>query len=55
MRSLISTLASTDMPTVSAMPARPGSDNVAPTIDITATSISRLSSSARLVMTPNIR
>ena len=55
MRSLISTLASTDMPMVSARPAKPGSVIVAPNNDITATTITRLSNSAMQVIRPNIR
>ena len=55
MRSLISTLASTDMPTVSAMPARPGRLMVAPSRDISANTISRFINSAMQVIRPNIR
>jgi hypothetical protein len=52
---LISTLASTDRPTDSARPAKPGSVMVAPNSDITATTISRLNSSATEVIAPNTR
>ncbi|MNO00576.1 hypothetical protein D3C81_2204960 [compost metagenome] len=52
---MISTLASTDRPTDSARPAKPGSVIVAPNIDITATTINRFISSATEVITPNMR
>ncbi len=55
MRSLISTLASTDMPIDNARPAKPGRVMVAPNNDITATTITRFSSSAMQVSRPNIR
>ncbi|MDT4882671.1 hypothetical protein FQZ97_1186430 [compost metagenome] len=55
MRSLISTLASTAMPMVNARPAKPGSVIVTPNSDITATTITRLSSSATHVIRPNMR
>ncbi|KAG1317355.1 hypothetical protein G6F63_015703 [Rhizopus arrhizus] len=54
-RSLINTLASTDRPTDNARPAKPGRVMVAPNIDITATTISRLHSIAIEVITPNMR
>lgn len=50
----MSTLASTDMPTVNAMPARPGKLMVAPIIDISANTMTRLINNARQVIRPNV-
>ena len=56
MRSKISTLASTDMPTVSTMPAIPGSVSAAPGIsDINATIMMTFTNSATFASMPNMR
>ena len=56
MRSKISTFASTDMPTVSTMPAMPGNVRAAPGInDITATIMMTFTNSATFASMPNMR
>ena len=53
MRSLMRTLASTDMPNVSSMPAMPGSVSVAPSSERSARVRIRLNSRATSANTPN--
>jgi hypothetical protein len=55
MRALMMTLASTAMPTVSTMPAMPGSVSVADSSDIAATSSTTLLIRATTANTPNMR
>jgi hypothetical protein len=55
MRSKISTFASTAMPTVSTMPAIPGSVSAACSMDMSATRSTTLASSAQAAMMPNTR
>ena len=55
MRSKISTFASTAMPTVSTMPAMPGSESWNWKIDINAISINTFASRAMSAITPNSR